>query len=544
MQLSIFVSSILLSAVLGQSDPGYPVKNPSISYWQIPPHPDVADHQSPKLPESADIVIIGSGMSGTSIAWHLLMDDNSTTTPTTKKAPPAPLRIAMLEARQACSGATGRNGGHIRPSSYEEYVDAKKVTTQDQAAKITKFRAGHVDALLRAAGRLPTEQARQAASVRPVDSLDVYFEEAPFAEAVAQWETLRREVPEVGDEWSVLAGDEARRVSLMPGAVGALTGTARVAGAIWGYRFVTNGLKMLLDAYPESLSLDTHTTATSVNALKNSTHNFEVTTDRGTILANHVVYATNSWSPHFVPVLGNALQGSLLSMSAQLGGAGLPKPGEWPAYHNNVSLPGGRAWSLFLRGGLDYIVQEPEHGEYMYGGGAGVSFPGEDDRDQYDDSGTPPSVVAAYLNGALPTYFGYQNWGAERTDFPADLHPDIWAGRTKRVWTGVEGFTTDALPLVGPLAEQFTQRPVKNPAAGQEWVSAGFNGEGMDYAWLSGKGLGQMIRNHMANATNEPLFEWFPTAFLPTEARLQKQNGTAARRRDVGRNGRRDLGEL
>lgn len=315
MQLSILLTSTLLSVVLGQSDPGYPVQNPSISYWQIPPHPDVADRQSPKLPSSADIVIIGSGMSGTSIAWHLLSDNNSTS-----KTPP---RIAMLEARQACSGATGRNGGHIRPSSYQEYVDAKQTTTQDQAAKITRFRADHTDALLRAAARLPTEEQRKAASVRTVDSLDIYFEEEPWAEAVRQWETLRKEVPEVGNEWSILERDEARRISLMPNAVGALTGTAKIAGAIWGYRFVTNSLKLLLDTYPESLSLDTHTTATTVNALKNSTHNFEVTTDRGTILANHVVYATNAWSPHFVPVLGNALSGGLLSMSAQLGGAGV-----------------------------------------------------------------------------------------------------------------------------------------------------------------------------------------------------------------------------
>lgn len=320
MHLSIFLTGTLLSGVFGQGDPGYPVQNPSISYWQIPPHPDVADRQSAQLPASADIAIIGSGMSGLSIAWHLLMDDDNTAT-TTKKAPVP--RIAILEARQACSGATGRNGGHIRPSSYEEYVDAKKVTTQDQAAKITRFRAAHVDSLLRAAARLPTGQERKAASVRPVDSLDVYFEEEPFAEAVAQWQTLRKEVPEVGNEWSMLEGDEARRVSLMPGAVGALTGTAKVAGALWGYRFVANSLKMLLDAHPESLSLDTHTTAISVNALKNATHNFEVTTDRGTIVANHVVYATNSWSPHFVPVLGNALQGRVLSMSAQLGGAGV-----------------------------------------------------------------------------------------------------------------------------------------------------------------------------------------------------------------------------
>ncbi|KAK8092501.1 hypothetical protein PG999_014700 [Apiospora kogelbergensis] len=526
----LLLASTLASLVLGQGDPGYPVKNPSTAYWQIPPHPDVADHQSPQLPESADIVIIGSGMSGTSIAWHLLMDRH----PRDNNATRAP-RIAMIEARRACSGATGRNGGHIRPSSYDEYESARRVTTREQAAKITRFRARHVDALLRAAARLPALQ-RKAASVRPVDSLDVYFEEAAWARAVRQWETLREELPEIGSEWDVLQREEAARVSLMPDAVGALTGTAKVAGAIWAYRFVTNGLKMLLDTYPDSLSLDTHTTATAVKAVKDSTRNFEVATDRGTIRADHVVYATNAWSPHFVPVLGNALAGRLLSMSAQLGGAGLPKAGEWPAYRDNVSLPGGRAWSLFVRGDLDYIVQQPEHGEYMFGGGAGVeSSSGGGERDAYDDSGTPAQVVAAYLDGALPTYFGYENWGAERSDFPADAGPDVYAGRTKRVWTGVEGFTADELPLVGPLSETQTNRTARNPAAGGEWVSAGFNGEGMDYAWLSGRAVGEMILSRMANTTDEALFEWFPKAFLPTEERLIKRNATSMARRGIGR---------
>ncbi|KAJ0120770.1 hypothetical protein J7T55_015503 [Diaporthe amygdali] len=76
-----------------------------MSYWPVPPLEGVANHRSVELPTDADIVIVGSGMSGTSIAWHLLKENTTT----------GPLRVAMIEARQACSGATGRNGGHIRP---------------------------------------------------------------------------------------------------------------------------------------------------------------------------------------------------------------------------------------------------------------------------------------------------------------------------------------------------------------------------------------------------------------------------------------------
>ncbi|KAK7998449.1 ADP-ribosylation factor GTPase-activating protein GCS1 [Apiospora arundinis] len=523
MHLSVFyASAALVPLVLGQKDPGYPVKNPSISFWQLPAHPDVADHQSEKLPESADVVIIGSGVAGTSVAWHLLMEhkNNSTT-----KMP----KVAMLEARQACSGATGRNGGHIRPSTYEDYEVNKQFTTKEEAAKIAKLRVHHVDALIRAANKLP-EAARKASSVREVDSLDVFFEEDKWARALEQYETLKKEIPEIAAEFGRLDREEARRISLMPNAVGALSGTGKVAGAIWGYRFITNSLKMLLDTYP-SLSLDTNTTAMEVKALKGSTHNFEVTTSRGSILTNHVVHASNSWAPHFVPILGNTLGGGILATSAQLGGAGLPKAGEWPAYQN-VSLPGGRAWSIFANGGLDYIVQNPEFGEYIVGGGAGISQTDKaSDLSPYDDSGFPARPLAAYLNGALSSYFGYDNWGAERTDYPTNLHKDIYQGRTKRTWTGIEGFTADQLPLVGPLSTQQTQRAVANPAAGKEWVTAGYNGEGMTYAWLSGKALSQMLQSHQANkTTDEALFEWFPKAFLPSDARLQKQNTTATRR--------------
>lgn len=200
------ISPILafVSLALAQ-DPGLPNANPSISYWQLPPLEGVADHQSAQLPTEADVVIIGSGISGTSIAWHLLKEANRTT----------PLRIAMLEARQACSGATGRNGGHIRPSSYSEYAGAKEAVTQDEAAKITRLRSAHVEALISAASSLP-EDGRQAAEARVVDSIDAFFDEGQWKTAVEQMEVLKKEVPDIAKEWAVFEGDEARNVSKMP----------------------------------------------------------------------------------------------------------------------------------------------------------------------------------------------------------------------------------------------------------------------------------------------------------------------------------------
>lgn len=193
---------LLLTPLVLAQDPGLPNANPSISYWQLPPLEGVADHQSAQLPSEADVVIIGSGISGTSIAWHLLKEANRTT----------PLHIAMLEARQACSGATGRNGGHIRPSSYSEYAGAKEAVAQEEAAKITRLRSAHVEALISAANSLP-EDGRLAAEARVVDSIDAFFDDAQWKTAVQQMQVLKKEVPDIGNEWTVFEAWEARNVS-------------------------------------------------------------------------------------------------------------------------------------------------------------------------------------------------------------------------------------------------------------------------------------------------------------------------------------------
>jgi FAD dependent oxidoreductase len=75
-----------------------PRPNSTISYWQDPPVPELADYLSSLLvPETADTVIIGSGITGSLTAWNLLQY-------------PDQGHMIMLEARQTCSGATGRNG--------------------------------------------------------------------------------------------------------------------------------------------------------------------------------------------------------------------------------------------------------------------------------------------------------------------------------------------------------------------------------------------------------------------------------------------------
>lgn len=80
--------------VEGQS--GLPVDNPTESYWHKEPSQKLLGHRTTAdLPSTADVVIVGSGITGASAAHTL------------KERRPE-LDIVMLEAREACWGATGR----------------------------------------------------------------------------------------------------------------------------------------------------------------------------------------------------------------------------------------------------------------------------------------------------------------------------------------------------------------------------------------------------------------------------------------------------
>lgn len=75
--------------------PGLPVNDPTLPYWTVPPIKLPARNNTP-LPTHADVLIIGSGITGVSCARTLL------------KKGPSGLRVLVLEARDVCSGATGR----------------------------------------------------------------------------------------------------------------------------------------------------------------------------------------------------------------------------------------------------------------------------------------------------------------------------------------------------------------------------------------------------------------------------------------------------
>ncbi|KAH8900479.1 nucleotide-binding domain-containing protein [Thozetella sp. PMI_491] len=437
-----------------------------LSVNETPPNKDVADLRSNQLPGDVGIVIIGSGMTGLSAARHLL------------KSPPAkgPLRIAMVEARQACSGTTGSNGGQITTASFAEYNSTKALLGREEALKVIHLPASSAAAMMEAAGELNPE------------------------------------------------GCDAAEATMFPRTVGGFVGSPEISGALWPYRFVMHMLKELLDVYP-NFSLDTNTSVTNISTVQDhsplannsSLPTFVVNTERGAIRTRHVIHAENAWIPHLVPGLQGKLTGGRLHMSAQLAGASIPKAQDWaPIWPRNDPT---KAVYRTLNTDSDYIVQLPKNGEFMMGGGGG----GDSSKVAWYDESSPPDLgISAYLDGAMASYFGGENYGAERTDFPQPDDPNVWKGRTKRVWTGVKANSPDGRPLVGRLPTAVTTRPVPLNARGAEWISTGYDGQGMCWAYLCARALSSSIlsfENSPGNGT-DAYPDWFPWSLVASEARL------------------------
>lgn len=82
-----------------------PREAPGLSYWQRTTRafPHLFANRDILVPSSSKYVIIGSGISGGLTAFELI------------EAGVKADEIVILEAREAASGASSRNAGHVRP---------------------------------------------------------------------------------------------------------------------------------------------------------------------------------------------------------------------------------------------------------------------------------------------------------------------------------------------------------------------------------------------------------------------------------------------
>ncbi|KAK8109192.1 hypothetical protein PG984_014993 [Apiospora sp. TS-2023a] len=508
--------------------PGLPVPNPSTPYWtQDPPYPELVKHQSAELPSRADVAIIGSGISGAAVA-HSLLALGAKNKNNKSAGNNSFDNIVVLEARDICSGATARNGGHIKATAYDVYPRFAKTMPPDRAAALTRFQLKHLDALV----DLCKARGIDAAETRQVETVDLFLDKTSFEKAVRNAEETKANLPE--DATRLWQRQEAQEKfgtgETVAGAV------SYKAGAIWAYRFVTTIWHQLLAEFPDTLSIETHTPAEAIltdDPRAPEGYTYAIQTPRGTVFARNVVHATNGHASHLVPGLRRKITPAQAHMSAQ-------KPGR--LFSQGRDHGAHRSWGVVYENGFDYVTQrQPDdvdadagnsarhdgQGNLLLGGGfVRSSKQGIDMIGRSSDDGTSlDGLTLAHIAGIFPAVFSPNNWGR--------------GAEFKQAWSGTLGFTGDLIPLVGKLDKSLTGRTAPAPnvvgSSGPEdekpsgeWIAAGFSGEGMVWAWLTGTALGVIMSGRededMAAAPGWPagrLEDWFPREMLVSEQRLR-----------------------
>ncbi|KAH8657696.1 FAD dependent oxidoreductase-domain-containing protein [Xylariales sp. PMI_506] len=499
-------------------------------FWLKDPHPTVAKAQSAQLPARADYVIVGSGITGTAVAFHLLGESaysnlvvdqmNGATTGGTPV-------VVMLEARDATSGATGRNGGHII-DDIADYSKLKEEHGSDDASRIQRFQLAHLEALLTVARKYGASVENES-QIRRVEFAKVFLDiDTLFRDAVEVLEDFRRDMPDDARGFGWYEGDNAQKRFGIPGAHGVITGPA---GALWPYKLITNILAELLRAHTGNFHLETNTPLLEIairDCDMHSDYPFELHTPRGLVRARHVLHCTNAHISNLVPGLRGRVFPLRGQMTAQTPGSRFPHQGD------------KRSWIIYDAEGYDYLTQLPlspspavngsspatdcssSGGEMMLGGALRKARNhGLQEFGALDDT-TVNKLVGAHLEGMLESVFGPEGWG------------EVSEPHVKAAWTGIMGFTVDGQPWIGKLPYELTERKAvssvyerkKHQATPAEWAAAGFSGQGMISAWLAGKALALMLLQHegrhdVAATPEDDLSAWFPEPLRITDDRIR-----------------------
>ncbi|KAJ9657407.1 hypothetical protein H2201_008203 [Coniosporium apollinis] len=381
-----------------------PVPNSTHSFWHSEPNKFLIGHRTtPDLPREADIVVIGSGITGASIARFLAEDDRA-----------SGKSIVLLEAREACWGATGRNGGHCQPLLF------------DRGPEVAAFELRNV-----AAVRSYIESHDVSCEWRTVTGCRTFWTDALLDAAKAEVSHLRDSAPELAKHVTLITDKaELAKHRVRPSAAGATLTCG--AGQLWPYKYVTYILETLVRS--GRLALHTNTPVTSLSPAPDGKTTL-VHTPRGTIVATHTILATNGYTSHLLPSFVDLIVPVRGEMSAQL-----PPPG-MSRLEDSYGFVGAGGQGANQD---DYLIQRPfkgvpnPKGHLMFGGGGGA---GTLERVGVSDDSVIDEDSARYLRQSLPKMLELGGEGGE-----GELKADYQ-------WTGIMGFSRDNMPWVGKVPE-------------------------------------------------------------------------------------------
>jgi glycine/D-amino acid oxidase-like deaminating enzyme len=299
----------------------------------------------------------------------------------------------------------------------------------DEAIRISRFENMHPRAMAGYAREYEID-----CDVEQLDTVDAYFDEGGFNRAKAAVHEILQNIPELN--YKIHTAEEAQEnFRLAPTCVGAIT---YAAGKIWPYKFVSQIIQLLVT---DGVNIQTETPATGVTR---DGDKWRIITPQGSILAEHIVHATNGYTEYLLPEFHDLITPTRGHMTAQIPPTSLSVP---PLKHTYSFI--------YSKGRFDYFIQQPEYDgcKLMLGGG----YYEDPCPTSYEDN-TTSEEAQRYLSQQLPKVF---KWKGEED-------PEK---RVYMKWSGIMGFSGDGLPWVGPLSDELGGKG--------QWVCAGYTGEGI-----------------------------------------------------------------
>jgi glycine/D-amino acid oxidase-like deaminating enzyme len=401
----------------------------SLSYWlqQVRCDPLLDHRTSQTLPIEADTVIIGSGLSGTLVAKHHLETWPSKS-------------VVVLEGREFCSGATGRNAGHCKPDQWRHFTKFEKSYGKEQAVKIMNNEAATWKALV-----TYVQDNNVDCDLWVGDTIDVPLDKDVAKIAKEVFERYRDAGGKVDHIQVTHDPAEAAKISKIKSAQACY---AWKASTLQPWKLTAHVMRNNLES---GVNLQTHTMARSITSCDSGTRQWIVNTDRGQITCDTVVHATNGYSA---------------ALDASLQGIITPKPHICDRFVPPRMLSGSKAlrnsYGVLLANGALFSINPrcSTDGNVMFGG----SNPGQKKLDEWakqssdrcvDDSLANLEVVTKEVRSFVESEF----LGGEEVEYgPGEGF--------QYSWSGIIGLSADGVPFVGEL-----------PGKPGQWICAGHHGQ-------------------------------------------------------------------
>ncbi|CAG9998542.1 unnamed protein product [Clonostachys byssicola] len=447
-------------------EPSLPTPGSSLSFWHQTTRsfPYLNANRDTKVPSSAKYLIIGSGISGVLTAWELVN--------TGVKGE----EVLVLEAREAVSGATGRNAGHIRPDAFRGFSAFSSIHGPDQAKKIIESE------------KVVLEKVKHFIAAHNID--------CDFVDSTTMDVCLTREFEDYQAKSFAAfkaAGGDVSHVKYYQGNEAKSKSRNKDALSVYEWPAASNHPAkltqwILSDFIRKGGQIWTHCPVTKVEKHSQSRQfRWNVHTPRGVVAAHTVIHCTNAYAPALLPHLINFIT---------------PLRAQAHAYVATPAISGEKILqtTLSLRYSLHHffsLIQRPSDGIVIMGG-----------------SSVKTAEASEKIAASKETYDDgdYSEQMAENSKKQFnDLYLEPRSTKTRpgeglpHVWTGILGMTTDSIPLLGPI----------DGLEGQ-WICAGFNGHGMARIFLRAPGLVKLISGKSWESTG------LPECFRSTRVKMQR----------------------